>query len=137
VRVVAERDLVDTDDRDVEEVADVCAGCEQVARLLRIAGAASVVRVGGGVQHELNPCCRLANSHARAEVAAGSPREHAYLVAAGPQEAHRMRAEPAGSASDKDDAHGRSRPGLVREARFGYLMRAPIASAPAIAPKER
>jgi hypothetical protein len=48
-----------------------------------------------------------------------------------------MRAEPAGSASDKDDAHGRSRPGLVREARFGYRMRAPIASAPAITPKER
>jgi hypothetical protein len=56
------------------------------------------------VQHELNPGSRFANSEILAEVAAGSAREDAHLVAAGSQEAHGLSAEPACSAGDKDDA---------------------------------
>jgi hypothetical protein len=110
--VVAQRDLVDPDDGDVDHVAGVADRGQQVPRLLRI-GTAALTHVGGGVDDELGSGRRGVDALPRLQVAdvrpgAGAPREHAHLVATLTQERDERRAEDPRPAGDEDDADDRA-----------------------------
>jgi hypothetical protein len=97
--VVAVRDRVDADDRDVQEVAHSTARGEEIARLPGV-GRTDSARVGGGVQHKARSVHGLVG--AVAQVEPGAARNYANHMTAFAERANRMPAKHTGAPGDDD-----------------------------------
>ena len=108
--VVAERDPVDADDRDVEQMAGIGGGPQQLLGLGQVGLAAARAGLRRRVDDQLRPGGGRRDALARAQIAlvracARAPRQHPHLVVAPAQELHDLAAEDAAAAGDEDHAH--------------------------------
>ncbi len=111
--VVAVRDLVDADDRDVEQMAGARAGVQQMPRLHRI-GPAEVARVGRGMDDQVGARGGGQDASAGGQVpgvgtSARVTGQRSDLVAPFLQDRNELATQRSRAARDQDDAHGGQR----------------------------